>query len=148
MKNQTETKQTAKKRNNKRTVEEQVEVAPWSCRTTPALRSVSALRTRVGMNPLCQEQCLVSGENLFLFLRPAYETRVWGAGAQKKTPRDPLPRNSAPSRDWGRSSFTYTFYLGHANRAKGTTLVEKASVFCCELSSRAMYICQVLPIRF
>ena len=74
----------AKKRNNRRTVEEQVEVAPRSCRPTPALPSVSALRTRVGINALCQEQSFVSGENLFLFLRPAYQTRVWGAGAQQE----------------------------------------------------------------
>ena len=112
MKNQTDTKQTAKKRNNKRAVEEQVEVAPRSRRTNPALLSTSALRTRVDITPLCQDQSFVSGENQFLLLRPIYETRVWGAGAQKETPQDPPPRNSAPSRGWGRSSFTYTFYLG------------------------------------
>ena len=31
---------------------------------TPALRSVSALGTQVGMNPFCQEQSLVYGKNL------------------------------------------------------------------------------------
>ena len=30
----------------------------------------SALRMRVGINPLCQEQNVVADENLFLFLRP------------------------------------------------------------------------------
>ena len=47
-------------------MEEQVKVAQRSCKTTPAVRSVSAPRTRVGMNPLCQEQCLVSGEKFVL----------------------------------------------------------------------------------
>ena len=52
----------------------------------------SALRTRVGINPLCQEQNVVADENLFLFLRPGYETWVWGAGAQQETPhRTPHP---------------------------------------------------------
>ena len=78
----------------------------------PALRAVSALRTRVGINPLCQEQSFVSGENLFLFLRPAYQTRGWGAGAQQETAQDPSLRTSAPSKGWGRSLFTYTFYVG------------------------------------
>ena len=45
MKNQSARKQTAKKRNNRRTVEEQVEAAPRSYRITPALRAVCALRT-------------------------------------------------------------------------------------------------------
>ena len=51
-------------------MEEQEEVAPRSCRTTPTLRSVSAPRTRVDMNTLCQAQNLVSCENLFLFCDP------------------------------------------------------------------------------
>ena len=88
-----------------------MEVTPRSCKTTPAFLSVSALRARVGMSPLCQEQGLVSGENLVFFLLPAYETRVWGARAQKETPEDPSPRTSAPSRGWARSWFTYSFYL-------------------------------------
>ena len=73
----------AKKRNNRRTVEEQVEVAPRSYGTTP-----------VGMNPLCQQQSLVSGENLFLSLRPAYEMQVWGFGVRepkRKRHRTPHP---------------------------------------------------------
>ena len=53
---------------------------------------VSALRTRVGINPLCLEQSIVSGENPFLFLRSADETWVWGAGTQQETPhRTPHP---------------------------------------------------------
>ena len=74
--------------------------------------SIRTADARMGMNPLRQEQSLVSGENRFLFLRPAYETWIWGAEAQKETPQDPSPRNSAPSRGWGRSSFTYAFYSG------------------------------------
>ena len=42
-------------------MQEQVEVEPRSCRTTLALRSVSALGTQVGMNPFCQEHSFVSG---------------------------------------------------------------------------------------
>ena len=75
--------------------------------TTKAARNeqVSALRTRVGINPLCQEQSVVADEDLFLLLRPAYETWVWGAGAQQETPHRTLhlapkrcPKDGAVSR--------------------------------------------------
>ena len=132
-----ETKQTVKKRNNRRAVEEQVEVTPRWCRTTPTLLSVSALRTRVGMSPLCQEQSLVSGKNLIFSLLLAYETRVWGARAQKETPEDPSPRTSAPSRGWARSWFTYSFYLGSPSPHKEYNIsIEVIG----GQSSRVMYI--------
>ena len=126
-------------------MEKQVEVTPRSCSTTLALLSVSALRTRVGMSLLCQDQSLVSGESLVFFLLPAYETRVWGARAQKETPEDPSPRTSAPSRGWARSWFTYSFYLGSPSPHKEYNIsIEVIG----GQSSRVMYICQVPLIRF
>ena len=119
-------------------MEKQVEVTPRSCSTTLALLSVSALRTRVGMSLLCQDQSLVSGENLvFFLLLPAYETRVWGARAQKETPEDPSPRTSAPSRGWARFWFTYSFYLGSPSPHKEYNIsIEVIG----GQSSRVMYI--------
>ena len=52
-----------------------------------------------GINPLCQEQSVVSGENLFLFLRPAYQTEFLWARAFRKRHRNlhpsPVPRVEA-----------------------------------------------------
>ena len=90
--------------------------------------SVPALRTQMGMNPLYQEQSLVSGENLFLFLRATYEKLVWGARDEEKTLQNPSHFANASSKGGSRSSFKYTFYLGHADRTEYTALVNKSSV--------------------
>ena len=96
---ETETKQTVKKRNNRRTVQQQVEVTPRPCGTTQALLSVSALRTRVNMSPLCHEQSLVSGENLVFC--SCYSRMKRSCGVQRpkrKCHRTPHPHQCAVQR--------------------------------------------------
>ena len=96
--------------------------------TTKAARNeqVSALRTRMGINPLCQEQSVVADEDLFLLLRPTYETWVWDAGAQQETPHRTL--HPAPKRcpkDGAVSRLHVFSTSGRTHRIKNTTLVYK-----------------------